>query len=174
MKTSPQKARQGTCKKILYLTNKKMLKHRINEFHTFQLCFQKDFKSQVLAKQRKVEFLPFPLLIYHFLGLYLESEKKVLVTQSCLTLCNPMDCRPPGSSVHGILQVTILQWVAIPSQPRDRNLASHIAGRFFTIWATREAPHWKRKVGQKGFLNTSCVQWEVPTKWEQMYSHFWI
>ena len=37
-----------------------------------------------------------------------------LVTQSCLTLCNPMDCSPPGSSVHGILQARILEWVAIP------------------------------------------------------------
>ena len=35
--------------------------------------------------------------------------------QSCLALCNPMDCSPPGSSVHGILQARILQWVAIPS-----------------------------------------------------------
>ena len=47
-----------------------------------------------------------------------------LVTQSCLTLCNPMDCSPPGSSVHGILQAGILEWVAMPSfrgssQPRD-------------------------------------------------------
>ena len=40
---------------------------------------------------------------------------KVLVTQSCLTLCNPMDCGPPGSFVHGILQVRILEWVARPS-----------------------------------------------------------
>jgi len=43
-----------------------------------------------------------------------------LVTQSCLTLCHPMDCSPPGSSVHGILQARILEWVAIPfSPPRD-------------------------------------------------------
>ena len=46
------------------------------------------------------------------------------VTQLCLTLCGPMDCSPPGSSVHGILQVRILEWVAIPfsrgsSHPRD-------------------------------------------------------
>ena len=34
--------------------------------------------------------------------------------QSCLTLCNPMDCNPPGSSVHGILEARILEWVAIP------------------------------------------------------------
>ena len=56
--------------------------------------------------------------------------------QSCLTLCNPMDCSPPGSSVHGILQARILEWV-IPfsrgsSQSRDRNQVSCIAGRFFT------------------------------------------
>ena len=54
-----------------------------------------------------------------------------------------MDYSPPGSSVHGILQVRIIEWVAIPfsrgsSQPRDRTQVSHIAGRFFTIWATRE------------------------------------
>ena len=36
------------------------------------------------------------------------------ITQSCLTLCHPMDCRPSGSSVHGILQARILEWVAIP------------------------------------------------------------
>ena len=53
---------------------------------------------------------------------------------------------PPGSSVHGIFQARILEWVAIPfsrgsSQPRDRTQVSHIAGRFFTVWATREAPN---------------------------------
>ena len=65
----------------------------------------------------------------------------VLVTQSCPTLCDLTDCSPPGSSVHGILQARILECIAIPfsrgsSQPRDRTLVSHIAGRFFTIWAT--------------------------------------
>ena len=38
----------------------------------------------------------------------------VLAAQSCLTFCNPMDYSPPGSSVHGILQARILEWVAIP------------------------------------------------------------
>ena len=42
-------------------------------------------------------------------------EVKVLVTQSCLTLCNPMACSPPDSSVHGILQARLLEWVAMPS-----------------------------------------------------------
>ena len=68
----------------------------------------------------------------------------VLVTQLCPTLWDPMDCSPPDSSVHGILQVRILEWVAIlfsrgSSQPRDWTGGSFIAGRFLTIWATREA-----------------------------------
>ena len=62
----------------------------------------------------------------------------VLVVQLCLTLRDPMDCSPPGSSVHGILQARILQWVAFPfsrasSRPRDQTQVSCIAGRFFTI-----------------------------------------
>ena len=70
----------------------------------------------------------------------------VLVAQSCLTLCHPMDCGLPSSSVHGILQARILKWIAIPfskgySWPRDRIHVSYIAGRFFTIWATGEAFH---------------------------------
>ena len=56
----------------------------------------------------------------------------MLVAQSCPTLYNPMDCSPPGSSVHGILQARILEWAAISfsrghAQPRDGNLVSHIA-----------------------------------------------
>ena len=62
----------------------------------------------------------------------------VLVAQSCPTLCDPMDYSPPGSSVHGILQARILEWVAMPfsrgsSQPRDRTQVSRTAGGFFII-----------------------------------------
>ena len=62
----------------------------------------------------------------------------VLVTQLCLTLCNPMDCSLPGSSVHGIIQLRILEWVTIPfsrgsSHHRVRTWVSHIASRFFII-----------------------------------------
>ena len=65
----------------------------------------------------------------------------VLLTQ-LFWLCDPLDCSPPGFSVHGILQARILEWVAIPfskgsSPPRDQTQVSGIAGRFFTIWATR-------------------------------------
>ena len=66
------------------------------------------------------------------------------VTQSCLTLCDPMDCSLPGSLVHGIFQARGLEWVAISfsrgsSWPWDRSRFSRIAGRRFTIWATRES-----------------------------------
>ena len=85
--------------------------------------------------------------------IYIQSSAEalsvyVLVTQSCLTLCDPMDCSLPGSSVHGLSQARILQWVAIPfsggsSQLRDRNPISYVSciGRwFFTTGATWEAP----------------------------------
>ena len=57
----------------------------------------------------------------------------------CLTLCDPMDCSPPGSSVHGgILQARILEWVAGlssrgSSQPKHQTQVSHTAGGFFTV-----------------------------------------
>ena len=65
-----------------------------------------------------------------------KSEKKSEVAQSCPTLCDPMDCSLPGSSVHGIFQTRVLQWVAISfsrgsSQPRDQTRLSCIAGRGF-------------------------------------------
>ena len=67
---------------------------------------------------------------------------KVLVAQSLPTLCGPMDYVAPGSSVHGIFQARILEWVALPfsrgsSQPRDRTWVSSTAGRYFTVWATK-------------------------------------
>ena len=64
--------------------------------------------------------------------------------QSCLILCDPMEFSPPASSVHGISQARLLQWVAMlssrgSSQPKDQTQVSGIAGKSFTVWATREA-----------------------------------
>ena len=64
--------------------------------------------------------------------------------QSCPASCNHMEHSPPGSSVHGILQARILEWVVMPSfkgssQPRNCTCISCIASRFFTQWATWEA-----------------------------------
>ena len=75
------------------------------------------------------------------LNLYAEYSI-LLVAQSCLTLCNPMDCSTPGSSVHGILQARILGWVSISFSrrfpwARDQTQVCLIADRVFTIWVTR-------------------------------------
>ena len=72
-------------------------------------------------------------LLIHFIGPC--SVLQCIVSQSCLTLCDPMDCSPPGSSVHGILQtilVWILEWVVMPSsrgssQPRDQTHISYVS-----------------------------------------------
>ena len=65
-----------------------------------------------------------------------KKERKSEVTQSCPTLCGPVDCSPPGSSIHGIFQARVLEWVAISfsresSWPRDRTYVSCIAGRCY-------------------------------------------
>ena len=82
-----------------------------------------------------------------------------------------MDCSPPGSSDHGVLEARILEWVAVPfsrgsSQSRDRTPVSHIGDKFITIWAPREActvsynifKSWKglRKFSIGGF----CIEFE--------------
>ena len=76
--------------------------------------------------------------------LYRPEEKRVCVSRSVVSdsLCDLTDYSPPGSSVHGILQARILEWVAIPfsrgsSWPRDWTWVSCTAGRSFPIWATR-------------------------------------
>ena len=73
----------------------------------------------------------------------------MLMSQSCLTLWDRMNCSPQVFYVHGISRARILEWVAIPffresSRPRDWTWVSCTAGRFFTIWATREAPNMGR------------------------------
>ena len=80
-----------------------------------------------------INFIIFPLKV------------KVLVAQLCPTLCDPVDCSPPASSVHRLLQARILEWAAVPfsrgsSRPRDQTQVSRIADRFFTVWVNREAP----------------------------------
>ena len=59
------------------------------------------------------------------------------VAQLCLTLWDPMDCNPPGSSIHGIFQAKILEWVAISFSGDllnpEMESESHIAGKLFTI-----------------------------------------
>lgn len=82
----------------------------------------------------------------HTQSIQLHSERESASRLSCLSLCNLMDCSPPGSPVHGILQARILEWITIPfsrvsSWPRNWTQVSCITGRFFTVWATKEALH---------------------------------
>ena len=125
-------------------------KHYLNKFN-------KDFKSGPHQKEKKRkksarEGLPgFASCLYHLILLWYWARHdffmpqfaplcSCLVTQSCPALCNPMDCSPPDSSVHGVLQARILKWVAISSSrgsspPKDRTqifCISCIAGIFFT------------------------------------------
>ena len=79
---------------------------------------------------------------------------KVLVNQSCPTLCDPTDCSPSVSSVHGTFQTGILEWAAIPffrgsSRPRDWTRVSHIAGRFFTVLSHQGSPSAQYGGGEK-------------------------
>ena len=83
-----------------------------------------------------------------------------------LFTCDPMDCSLPGSSVHGILQARMLEWVVIPfsresSQPRDWTWISCIVGRFFTVWATREAPFHRYYVNNRDVLSPSTDTFEM-------------
>ena len=73
------------------------------------------------------------------------AERENEVARSCPAFCDPTDCSPPGSSVHGAFQARILEWVAISfsrgsSPPRDQTRVSHTAGRLFTILAITATP----------------------------------
>ena len=85
------------------------------------------------------------------LQIYIHMKVKMLVIQLCWTLADPMNCSPPDSPIHGILQTKILEWVAISfsrgsSWSRDQTQVSCIAGRFFTVWAM-------------GFPSYICIFW---------------
>ena len=106
-----------------------------NQYNIVKLKNKKKFKKR---KKR---------LLYQNMIILNRSNLCALVAQSHPTLCDPMDSSLPGSSVHGILQARILEWVDIffsrgSSQPRDRTQVSCIAGRFFIIWATWKAPKY--------------------------------
>ena len=83
--------------------------------------------------------------------------------QSCPSLCDPMDCSPPGFLLHGMLQSRVLQWVAMPSSSQDLRdpgiepaplTSPALAGMFFTIRATWEAPtNWHLPRAQAIYLH---------------------
>ena len=110
------------------------------------LAVQGTLKSLVQHHNLKASILRHPaFFIVQLSHPYMTIGKTIALTRRtfvgkelCPTLCKPMDY-----TVHGIVQARILKWVAFPfprgsPQPRDRTQVSHIAGGFFTSWATRE------------------------------------
>ena len=89
------------------------------------------------------EYTNIKRILHRFDNIY-EIDQLSEVAQSCPTLCDPVDCNLPGSSIHGILQARTLEWIAISfsrgsSWPRDWTQVSRLAGRRFNLWATRKA-----------------------------------
>ena len=111
-------------KDIVHIYNGILLSHKNNEVMPFVVTWM-DLEIIMLSKVS-------------------QNKGKVLVTQSCLTLCDPMDYSLPGSPVHGISQARRVDWVPILfsgdlPDPRDQTSVACIAGRFFTIRATKGA-----------------------------------
>ena len=106
------------------------------KYVSLSLCEISVFIISTVFIQRKQPYLM--LLIHSHTELCTELQSLSRVQRSE----DPMDCSPPGSSVHRTLQARILEWIARPSrgssQPRDQTQVSRIAGEFFTVWATRE------------------------------------
>ena len=111
-----------------FLINSESRVYRIIE-NTLQWLVKWEFNQNVDIKKKKKKKI---------------ATRHCEVTQLCLTLCDPMDCSPPGSSIHGIFYARVLEWVSISfsrgsSQAKDQTWVSHIAGRRFTFWATKES-----------------------------------
>ena len=86
------------------------------------------------------------------------------VTQSCLTLCDPIDCSPPGSSVHGILQVRILVWVAIPFSKLSSVIPSYFPKShfYFILFIYLAVPHLSSMLNiQLQHVGLSCGMWDL-------------
>ena len=107
------------------------------------ISFRTDW-FDLLAVQRSLESSPAPQFksinssVFSFLYSPTLTSIHSELTQSCPTLCDPMDCSLPGSSVHGIFQAIVLEWIAISfsrgsSRPRDLTRVSRIVDRRFTV-----------------------------------------
>ena len=105
---------------------------------------------------------------------FLKANIFMLIAQLYLTLCNPMDCSPSSSSVQGILQTRILEWVAITfsrgseprdwtwvPQPRDWTWISFITDRFFTVWATREYFYRIKEKAEGGYIEYFKIFFQI-------------
>ena len=112
----------------------------------FLINYELNYTVTFLFKSHECTFVVMSYLMHLF-----SKVIRCLVTQLCLTLCDPMDCSPPGFSIHGISQANKLEWIAISfprgsSPPRNQTIFSCIAGRFFTREAACNSPVWCKKL----------------------------
>ena len=129
------------CMNFLNLLSSRFFEYWVSFLQKFSLLF---FSTEYHGTfEAKLILFPFRWLV---VGISRETTNSVLVlvAESCLTLSNRIDCSSSGSSVHGILQASILEWVAIlfsrgSSWLSNWTWVSCIVGQFFIIWATREA-----------------------------------
>ena len=136
-------------------------------FQRSEICLQPPERS----KRKRETFSS--VTLYSFVCMHAKS------LLSCLTLCDPVDCRPPGSSVHQILQARIVEWIALPfsrrsSQPRDEPLSlmsPALADEFQYLpkGRSREAVDgWARVVTYGRSFEKSVAVWAC----QQMFIHF--
>ena len=122
-----------------------LLQLLLSRFSRVQLCATPDTAAHQappslgFSRQEPWSGVPFPSPTIQVR----ESE----VAQSCLTLCDPMDCSLPGSSVHGIFQARVLEWVAISfcrgsSQTKIKPISPALTGRFFTTESPGKSLHY--------------------------------
>ena len=120
----------------------------MNEFDRNATLSHQNTESQQRSQKPTNSSLHYSVLILYIIYItcvyHTHAAAAAKSFQSCPTLCNPIDSSPLGSPVPGILQVRILEWVAIPfsrisARPRDQIQVSCIAGRFSTILTSREA-----------------------------------
>jgi len=115
-------------------------------------------RGQIISHASKVMLKILHARLQHYANQELpdvhKKESESEVSQSCPTLCDSMDCSLSHSSIHGIFQARVLEWVSISfsrgsSWPRDQTQISCIVGRCFTVWATREV-RFRKGRGTRG------------------------
>ena len=141
---------EDVTRKLLELINdfSKVAWYKANTQKSLLFLYTNNEKSEIEIKEtisfttatKRIQYLGITKRI-KYPGVKWKSESEL--AYSCPTLCDPMDYSLRGSSIHGIFQARVLEWIAISfsrgsSQPRDWTWVFHITGRCFTIWATME------------------------------------
>ena len=145
-----------------------------SKYRTILYYLEKQTTTQLLSFLNSLERMHFRFGTWKFFSCFLFVSQDVdggreawMHAKSLQSYWTLWDCSPPGSSVYGILQARILEWVSMPSsrgssQPRDWNRVFCIAGRLVTIWANKEALYLA-SVEFKSFASTyfNWIYWDL-------------